>query len=110
LLPLRAWLPIGHPQINDHRFVVLRIDGKLGHIAEDDAFFKTGQLDRLAQKLGATRLNLPKSRDLAQLFNEILHVCPKGDAMRLIFLLQDVSSDEEQKPSSASPSLQLWAN
>jgi glucose-6-phosphate-specific signal transduction histidine kinase len=97
-------------QINDRRFAVLRIDGKLDPVAEDDAFFKAGQLDRLAQKLGATRLNLPELRDLAQIFNGMLHVRPKGDAMRLTFLLQDVSSNEDQEPSSASTSLQLWAN
>ena len=96
-------------EVDGSRLVVLRVEGGLDSSVEDDAFFRKGQGERLAQKLGATRLDLMELRDHVRLFNGEFHVRPMDNKLRLTFLLQDVSEKEWERVSAPTP-LRLWAN
>lgn len=96
-------------EIDGNRFVVLRVEGSTESVREDDAFVREGVRDRLAHKLGATRLDLMELRDLARLFNGQFHVRPQNDTLRLTFLLQDVTEKEWERLSAPTP-LRLWAS
>lgn len=96
-------------EADGNRLVVLRVEGSLGSSAGDGVIFKEGQRDLLAQKLGATRLDLIELRDHVRLFNGELHVRIKGDTLRLTFLLQDIAETERGRMSALAP-LRLWAN
>lgn len=96
-------------EIGGHRLVMLRIEGGMDTIAADDAFLREGVRDRLAHRLGATRLDLIELRDHVRLFNGEFHVRPNDDRLRLTFLLQDVPEKEWERLSAPTP-LRLWAN
>jgi hypothetical protein len=96
-------------EIDGNHLLILRVEGGLRSTSEDRAYFDEGQRDRLAEKLGATRLDLTELRDHVRLFNGTLHVRIKGDKLRLTFLLQDVSETERKGLSTLVP-LRLWAN
>lgn len=96
-------------EVDGNRLVVLRVEGGLDAVIADDAFLREGVRDRLAHKLGATRLDLIELRDHVRLFNGEFHVRPNDDKLRLTFLLQDVSEKEWERLSAPTP-LRLWAN
>lgn len=95
-------------EIDDRRLVVLRVEGSLRSSAEGDTVFHDNPSDRLAQKLGATRLELIELRNHANLFDGELHVRIKGDKLRLTFLLHDIA-ETEREPLPAEAPLRLWA-
>lgn len=95
-------------EIDGNRLVMLRVEGSMDAAGADDAFLREGVRDRLAHKLGATRLDLPELRDHVRLFNGQFHVRPNDDRLRLTFLLQDVSEKERERLSAPTP-LRLWA-
>ncbi|WP_158628762.1 MASE1 domain-containing protein [Dyella choica] len=97
-------------EIGDHRLVVLRVEGALGSSAFGALLFVEGERDRLAQKLGATRLELVELKDHANLFNGELHTRIKGDKLRLTFLLHDIPEMEQERLSTMPPPLRLWAH
>jgi len=96
-------------EVDGNRFVVLRAEGSTESVRDDDAFVREGVRDRLAHKLGATRLDLMELGDLARLFNGQFHVRPQNDKLRLTFLLQDVTEKEWERLSAPTP-LRLWAS
>lgn len=95
--------------IDGNRLVVLRVDGQLDASTDDSSFFREGQRDRLAHKLGVTGLDLVELRDHVQLFNGEFHVRPMEKTLRLTFLLQDVAEKEWEHLSAPTP-LRLWAS
>jgi len=96
-------------EVDGNRFVVLRAEGSTESVHDDDAFVREGVRDRLAHKLGATRLDLMELGDLTRLFNGQFHVRPQNDKLRLTFLLQDVTEKEWERLSAPTP-LRLWAS
>lgn len=95
--------------IDGNRFVVVRVEGDTELAAEDNSFVVEGARDRLARKLGATRLGLIELRDYVRLFNGQFHVQPKDNKLRLTYLLQDVAEKEREQLPAPAP-LRLWAN
>lgn len=95
--------------IDGNRFVVVRVEGDTELAAEDNSFVVEGARDRLARKLGATRLDLIELRDYVRLFNGQFHVQPKDNKLRLTYLLQDVAEKEREQLPAPAP-LRLWAN
>lgn len=95
--------------IDGNRFVVVRVEGDTELAAEDNSFVIEGARDRLARKLGATRLDLIELRDYVRLFNGQFHVQPKDNKLRLTYLLQDVAEKEREQLPAPAP-LRLWAN
>ncbi|GLQ89984.1 hypothetical protein GCM10007898_35590 [Dyella flagellata] len=97
-------------QIADHRLVVLRVEGALGSPVIGDLLFEEIPSDRLAQKLGATGLELVELKDHASLFNGELHTRIKGDKLRLTFLLRDIPEMEQERLSTLAAPMRLWAH
>jgi len=105
----RIRLTLRGADVGGNRFVIVRVEGDTQPATEDDGFVLEGASDRLARKLGATRLNLIELRDYVRLFDGQLHVRSKDNKLRLTCLLQDVAEKErEQLPAPAR--LRLWAN
>ena len=96
-------------EVDGSRLVVMRVEGITESSAEDDVFVREGVRDRLAHKLGATRLGLIELRDRVRLFNGQLHVRQQDDRLRLTFLLQDVAEKEWERSPAPTP-LRLWAS
>jgi two-component system, NarL family, sensor histidine kinase FusK len=96
--------------IDGNRLVALRIEGHLDSGTEDSSFFRQGQRDRLAHKLGVTGLDLVELRDHVRLFNGEFHVRPTDKTLRLTFLLQDVAEQEWEQQAPAPTPMRLWAS
>jgi two-component system, NarL family, sensor histidine kinase FusK len=96
--------------IDGNRLVVLRIEGHLDAATDDNTFFRQGQRDRLAHKLGVTGLDLVELRDHVRLFNGQFHVRPTDKTLRLTFLLQDVAEQEWEQHAPAPTPMRLWAS
>ncbi|HTV87136.1 MAG TPA: MASE1 domain-containing protein [Dyella sp.] len=96
--------------IDGNRLVVLRIAGHLDGATEDSTFFRQGQRDRLAHKLGVTGLDLVELRDHVRLFNGQFHVRPSDKTLQLTFLLQDVAEQEWEQNVPAPTPMRLWAS
>jgi hypothetical protein len=96
--------------IDGNRLVALRIEGHLDAGTEDSNFFRQGQRDRLAHKLGVTGLDLVELRDHVRLFNGELHARPTDKTLRLTFLLQDVAEQEWEQHAPAPTPMRLWAS
>ncbi|MGC1549084.1 MAG: MASE1 domain-containing protein [Rhodanobacter sp.] len=94
-------------EMDGSRLAILRVEGRVGELRQDEVYSGANERDRLASKLGAVGLDLIGMRDHVRIFGGELHVRSDERKLRITCLINDASK-KEREPIAAPAPLRLW--